>query len=424
MKYDVIVVGAGAAGLSAAKVLSHAGKRVLILESRLRIGGRIHTLKGEGFSEPVEEGAEFIHGSLPLTGDLLKKLSIAAVPGEGKSWNIDNNQLFPGDLFDDGWDILKDKLSSLSSDMTIGAFLDKHLNVPALDSLKQSVIRFVEGYDAANIYKASAFALRDEWNEENIEGFRPVGGYSQLLDYMLGDFQIAGGTLSLSEIVKRIVWRRGKVEIFTNNGSSWECEKVIVTVPVPILKARMIEFDPPLNHYSNALTDVEMGSVIKFLFEFKSPFWEEGKFPDRKLSEMSFLFTDATVPTWWTQLPRTFPLLTGWLAGPSIDNLQRDDHTLMDDALRSLAYIFKCSVEDIQSMIKASRVVNWKNDPFAGGAYAYRTLDTNAALQTLLHPVEQTIFLAGEAYYQGSEMGTVEAALASGEEAARKALAS
>lgn len=422
MRYNVIIVGAGAAGLSAARILSRAGHSVLILEARSRIGGRIHTLQGEGFSQPVEEGAEFIHGKLPLTEALLKEAKVEAIPGAGRPWQVENNTLSEGDLFHEGWDILIERLNALQSDMTIGDFLEKHLQEPELKSLRESVIQFVEGYDAADVFKASALALREEWDGENIEGFRPVGGYTQLLDYMLKGVLASGGHLRLSYVVKRIAWIRGRVEVVSVNGEIFEAEKVLVTVPVSVLKSRKIVFDPPLVSYGNALEDIEMGSAIKFLFEFEASFWEEGKFAGRKMEQMSFMFSDAKVPTWWTQLPNKVPLLTGWLAGPSLDKMQRDDYTLLEDAVESLAYIFNCHVEQIHRLTKASRVVNWKQDPYAGGAYAYTTLKTESALEVLLTPVDQTIFLAGEAYYQGSEMGTVEAALASGEEAARKIL--
>ena len=67
--YDVIIIGAGAAGISAAHALCHKGKKVLVLEARSRVGGRIHSIDDAAFPQPVEAGAEFIHGKLPVTLD-------------------------------------------------------------------------------------------------------------------------------------------------------------------------------------------------------------------------------------------------------------------------------------------------------------------------------------------------------------------
>ena len=65
--FDALVVGAGAAGLSAARELSHAGLRVLVLEARERLGGRIYTVRDGHSPLPVELGAEFVHGEAEET---------------------------------------------------------------------------------------------------------------------------------------------------------------------------------------------------------------------------------------------------------------------------------------------------------------------------------------------------------------------
>ena len=141
--FDVIVVGAGAAGLSAARLLADNGWSICIVEARDRIGGRIHTIKGGGFSAPVEAGAEFMHGELPLTKSLMKEIDVAYKPGSGESWTVVNNTLSKDSIFDDGWDELTDRLQQLQEDMTIGAFLEKCFSEPKYDSLKESVKSFV-----------------------------------------------------------------------------------------------------------------------------------------------------------------------------------------------------------------------------------------------------------------------------------------
>jgi monoamine oxidase len=85
-----------------------------------------------------------------------------------------------------------------------------------------------------------------------------------------------------------------------------------------------------------------------------------------------------------------------------------------------LGYIFDCPESIVRSKIRAAKVVNWVNDPFARGAYAYKTIETGQVMELLSQPVENTVYFAGEAYYEGPEMGTVEAALVSGEDTAKK----
>ena len=97
--FDVIIIGAGAAGLAAARMFAEAGKSICILEARDRIGGRIHTLQGQGFSMPVEAGAEFMHGDLPLTKALMKEANVSFQSGEGKSWNVENGKVAEDAVF-------------------------------------------------------------------------------------------------------------------------------------------------------------------------------------------------------------------------------------------------------------------------------------------------------------------------------------
>src|SRR5690348_5219155 len=81
---DVIIVGAGVAGLAAARKLSRAGLRVLVLEARDRTGGRVHTIHPAGFETAVELGAEFVHGRPPESFDLIKNGNLRAVKVRGE----------------------------------------------------------------------------------------------------------------------------------------------------------------------------------------------------------------------------------------------------------------------------------------------------------------------------------------------------
>ena len=181
---DVIIVGAGAAGLSAGRILSRAEKTLYILEARDRIGGRIYTLKNEGFSSPVEAGAEFMHGELPLTKALMKEANVKYQAGHGRVWNVIDHHLSGRNFFDDGWKELMDRLQGLDQDMTIGEFLEKYFGEAKYESLVESVKGFVQGYDAADVSKASAMALAEEWSSGDVKGYRPIGGYSQLMNFL------------------------------------------------------------------------------------------------------------------------------------------------------------------------------------------------------------------------------------------------
>ncbi|MGC4035755.1 MAG: FAD-dependent oxidoreductase [Chitinophagaceae bacterium] len=93
MNYNIIIVGAGASGLIAARELSAKGYSCCVLEAASFPGGRIHTTKEE-FSLPTELGAEFIHGELPLTLSLLNESGITYLSLEGEFKTIRNGQPF------------------------------------------------------------------------------------------------------------------------------------------------------------------------------------------------------------------------------------------------------------------------------------------------------------------------------------------
>jgi phytoene dehydrogenase-like protein len=80
MSTDVAILGAGAAGLAAARRLTAAGARVVLLEARSRIGGRIDTLRPARWPVPLERGAEFVHGEPEETRSAIRAANLAAYP--------------------------------------------------------------------------------------------------------------------------------------------------------------------------------------------------------------------------------------------------------------------------------------------------------------------------------------------------------
>jgi monoamine oxidase len=200
----------------------------------------------------------------------------------------------------------------------------------------------------------------------------------------------------------------------------YEADAVILTVPLPLLSE--IALPSAARERIAAAADIGFGNVVKLLLRFRSKWWADHG--GRNLADLSFLASDATVPTWWTQHPARHPVLTGWFAGPKADRVSSLSTTeLVDMGLASLGEIFDLPVDHIRGDLVASRAINWGNDAFARGAYSYAMPRTRAAQSALRNPDGAAIFVAGEALYAGPDMGTVEAALASGLETARAILA-
>ena len=200
----------------------------------------------------------------------------------------------------------------------------------------------------------------------------------------------------------------------------FEADAAILTMPLPLLS----EIALPLVARERAAVaiDIGFGNVVKILLRFATKFWADGG--RQNLADLSFLVSDATVPTWWTQHPASHLVLTGWFAGPKADRVSSlSEAELIEMGLSSLSEIFELPPDGIRRDLVASRAINWGNDPFAGGAYSYATPKTRAAQRAMRQPDGTGIFLAGEALYAGPDMGTVEAALANGQETAQTILA-
>jgi monoamine oxidase len=154
---------------------------------------------------------------------------------------------------------------------------------------------------------------------------------------------------------------------------------------------------------------------------FEAKWWADHG--GRDVADLSFLVSDATVPTWWTEHPAGLSVVTGWLAGPKADGASfLATSEFIDMGLAALAEIFDLPLDRISGDLVASRAINWGNDPFARGAYFYATPRTREAQSALGKPTGDAMFFSGEALYAGPDMGTVEAALASGLETAQAIL--
>jgi monoamine oxidase len=418
-KTDIIIIGAGAAGLMAARQLGRYGRTITVLEARDRTGGRIYTLENSGFSLPVETGAEFIHGDLQETRQLLKEARISYLPVEGEIWRYRKGKLRKEEDFMEGGHLLEKKLQALKADMTVSAFLDQHFPGDENAEIRNSVKGFVEGYDAADTNRASAFALREEWLGGDAEQHRTKGGYTNMIRFLEKQCTEAGCKIKLSTVVKEIRHYKDNVTVACADGTVYEAGKVIVTVPLGILQASAdaaagIGFFPSIDEKLLYARRIGFGTVIKILLEFKTAFWEEAV-PGKKPDKLGWLFSDKLIPTWWTQYPDKTPLFTGWLAGPRADKFKdAGDDEILQEALNALGSIFNMDNEKLSGQLTAWRIVNWKSDPFSMGGYAYATVEAREAKKHVNEPVNGLVYFAGEALYEGGHMGTVEGALLSG----------
>lgn len=426
---DVIVIGAGAAGLAAAAALGRSGRSVLVLEARDRIGGRVWTRIEPALAAPLELGAEFIHGESPETSELLRRAGAAAVDTSGEPWSLIGGRLQrrTEGLLGKVRAALDDADVLSQPDQSLEAFLASDTGRALPEEARAMARAFVSGFDAADPHLVSLHSVAEEWRSggmlDSSQG-RPLGGYRSALLALCAALSGTGVRLQLQTIVTAVSWNDQSVRIEGRRlGQPFQvtARKAIVTVPLGVLKAPAdapgaIRFSPPLDAKRAALAQLISGPVLKVALHFQRPFWEErdgGRYADA-----SFLTAPGKVfPTFWTQLPARTPLLNAWVGGPSAARLcDLTDEEIIRQAMDCVGTIFTGG--DGLSELQAAYVHNWAQDPYARGAYSYVAVGGGTARETLATPLGGTLFFAGEATDTSGEATTVTGALRSGTRAA------
>lgn len=420
---DVIIVGAGAAGLIAALEIALTGRTVAVIEAKERCGGRMNTAyTGDGY--PAERGAEFVHGNLSITLGLLKKAGAKTIPVGGSIWQHKDGRLAQQEDMIEDEDDLEKKFKELTEDKSVAEFLSTHLDGETFEELRFTLKKYVEGYYAADRLKASTFALRDELSKGDEKQYRIEGGYQKLVDYLERRCREKGVRFFSSETVEQLQWKQNEVEVKTEK-NSYRANKTIVTVSVGVLATEGITFSPALPEKTAAAQRLGFGRVIKIVLEFEDAFWKDETLAGGKdLSDLNFLFSEEAIPTWWTQHPKEKAILVGWLGGPKAAPFERFDKTdVQKKALYALSRIFNLDALHLSQKLVSSHFYNWGADPHFCGAYSYEVVGGEGLQKAILQPAEGTVYFAGEGLHHGPEIGTVEAALQSGQTVARDLIA-
>lgn len=434
--YDVVVIGAGAAGLAAAARLAEAGRSVLVLEARDRVGGRIHTRHEPGLNAPLELGAELVHGLAPVIHKWTRRGGRSVIDIPDEHWRPVDGRLDRYDgFFADVQNAFRRNKERASHDLSFAQFLDVTLKDELSTHARAAARSMAEGFDAADTTLASSLPIVEEWTNESFidapQG-RVEGGYGALLDDMMRALPASLCKVQLQTVVHKVTWEHGSVEIegrFLDRPFVMIAPRVVIAVPLGVLQANAgevghIAFEPALTTKQHALQTLKSGPVIKLLLRFRSAFWEQ--FDGGRTRDASFLHAEnQPFQVFWTQVPRRAPLLVAWLGGPRVAaaDPHGDVSSLAKQALQSLDSLFG-KQWDVSDELEAVYYQDWQRDPFARGAYSYVGVGGGTAREELAAPVEGTLFFAGEATDTEGEAATVTGALQSGERAANEVIAS
>jgi monoamine oxidase len=408
VKFDVAIIGAGAAGLAAARALSGAGKRICLIEARPRAGGRVSTLHVPDLPHPIELGAEFLHGEAAATFNIVDAAALAVCRLPDDHWwsregTITEIRDFWGEV-----NRVRARIGALKRDVSFATFMRGQRSITP--RLRELACLFVEGYHAAHADRMSALALRtsDEEQSENKQ-FRFAGGYDAIIEWLRAGIDPERAELRFGTAAKRVQWEKGTVAIDCGSATI-RARAAVITIPIGVWKAGDVAFDPPLRDKERALAKLEAGHVVKIAFRFRERFWEDVNFVHAR---------DRFMPTWWTSAPLRSPILTGWAGGHAADALLAERPAMIDRALDAMSRAFGVPRRRLDSLLAGTWTHDWQSDPFSRGAYSYAAVGGSGAHDELARPLRNTLFFAGEAT-SSDETGTVSGAIASGLRAARR----
>ncbi len=428
---DVLILGAGMAGLIAARALAERGLHVCVLEAKDRVGGRVMSQQVEG-GGTVELGAEFVHGRPPELWSLIDEVGAKTVERNGsmlrEQWN---GGLIEDDPQDNAmFEPLEQLEGFTGEDQT---FSDWLASSDVDEDVRPALTAYVEGFNAADARRISVRSLGVQQKaEDQIEGdssWHLPAGYAQLADYLATRVKELGSEVRLGREVLSVRWSANNTVVETKH-EKFTAPRCIVTLPLGVLQKvnqpNGMRIDPEPRAIAQARR-LAMGHALRFTLIFREPWWETSPVLDREtLRTMSFLFTSARMPpVWWRSHcnKETLPALTGWAGGPRASALEgKSAHDIGAEACAALAQVFAVEEQVVRNALVATYTHDWSADPFAYGAYSYVPAGAMDASAAMTQPEADTVFFAGEHTDVTGNWGTVHAAIRSGLRAAAQIL--
>jgi monoamine oxidase len=429
---DVVIIGAGVAGLAAARRLREHGVECVVLEARTRIGGRVHSVQDARSPVPIELGAEFLHGEAPELADIARSAGLTVVDIVGERWAASHGRFT---AIQEYWAridrVLGKAKRSREPDRPLSELFAERPGGHRFARDRTLAREFVEGFHAAELGRISERAIADGGNpgedpaEQRMGRF--VDGYGAVVDWLASPVLDA---VRCGRVVERVEWKPGGVTTTTSAAGlveSYTARAAIATIPVSLLHAEAvgpgaIEFSPEVHPVREAAARVAMGQVRRIALLLDRPLLELlDERRQKQLARLTFMHArDVAVPVWWTSFPLRTNVVVGWAGGPAATALEEQGDDFEACAVASLASVIDLDERRVARHVVASFAHDWGRDPFSRGAYSYPLVGGVQSARKLARPVQGTLFFAGEATDEVGRTATVHGAIATGYRAAEQ----
>ncbi|KAH9770520.1 polyamine oxidase 2 [Citrus sinensis] len=441
---SVIVIGAGMAGVAAARALHDASFKVVLLESRDRVGGRVHTDYSFGF--PVDLGASWLHGvcqenplapvisrlGLPLyrtSGDnsvlydhdlesrVLKTVVVSLIQANlcYALFDMDGNQV-PQELVTKTDKVREEHDEDMSIQRAISIVFDRRPELRFFEHVSSSLPGISLQRKLLDLLKL-VLTCRLEGlahKEELLPGGHGlmVRGYLPVINTLA-----KGLDIRLGHRVTKITRHYIGVKVTVEGGKTFVADAVVVAVPLGVLKARTIKFEPRLPDWKEAaIDDLGVGIENKIIMHFDKVFWPNVEF-------LGVVSDTSYGCSYFLNLHKA----TGHcvLVYMPAGQLARDIEKMSDEAAANFAFTqLKKILPDASSPIQYL-VSHWGTDANSLGSYSYDTVGKSHDLYERLRIPVDNLFFAGEATsmsYPGSVHGAFSTGLMAAEDCRMRVL--